>query len=625
MSSIFQHQPAEPRPLVSDYGRMARTAIAAAGTFFFLLTHSLILAIVGGAGAGILTWYFPDLRLRRRVIAILCHVSSSRAHDRFVQLAIQILGSPAHVRRYRHLLWHIARRRKHPCSHTLEILEKILTQKPTADTIEPARKVAMYLDDQKTTIRQNATTHLIRYLSEKVTDQTIIVLYGYSTVICTALATVRPFPGRVILVKDQENIPHSHQEHEAVTKRLKSMGRQPIPIPLRDAPEKALARKLELTDRDGSSVKRHDAPTIVLLGCETYATDGTVFLPPRMEDSGVLSFLRAVEDAIPKRKQKLELLIVGDILRMRPQLTPAEHQEVTPPLIYSFKTVPKFILYILTGKERFLPSTQVSLRRVDPKHITAVVDDSGIHPPTAVEEFKSALHAWMQKLWRVQGPADPGFINSCDAYILDMRGVLSNDELDHHHAFDSLVRDFKCTLPKHIYEEHCLGRGDHEAVDNLIAVGLITGDRQELVQKKRKHFRTSTRGQAKPYHHAVELVKLLAARDKRLFLVTSSPAEDVKRFIDGAGLGFAFNGQNTYTDLTPETREDTYKKIIRASGFPPQNIAVIDDSPANLKLARSLRLRTIGVLTTHTDLYSADDVVHSVDDLYTKIEPPPMY
>src|SRR5262249_47596234 len=140
------------------------------------------------------------------------------------------------------------------------------------------------------------------------------------------------------------------------------------------------------------------------------------------------------------------------------------------------------------------------------------------------------------------------------------------------------------------YRSWCLGKCDEEGIERLVQEGRLSGNIPDLLARKQEYYLRYHGSQPKLYSGATALVHALAARGKQLYLVTASAAADVERILTDAGLDQVFPPNRRRVGVRSTERDTLYHDLVGAMELEPGQVAVVDDSPANLLLAQSLRL-----------------------------------
>ena len=586
-------------------------------------TRVVKLAIVGGAIlAGIIFWVFMPV-VRHRLAALhVCHnVSASGCHDQFLALARRLCQSEKRARHHWHVLQHIAVRRKHPNARTLHRMNEELPGGLTEEGIRRVHGVVRYITEAKARTRTEVRRHVREYLSTAMRQHTYLVLFGFSQAICEALKELPETRDRtVLLVEDKQYGARSYREHARARRALRKTR-----LDVYTVKYKYVARLFSddqviiPVGRLGwrAVTLRRDRTMLVMIGCEAYATDGDVLIPAEMGETvnDTSTFIELVHDARTKLKSRVKLIVVSESYKLHRAFDGGD-ASVYPPIGYGPRSWLKIARYLSTGKPEHLPGMPVRLVTIRPPDVTMVIDDTGRH---SVKGGKADLHdsirAWETMTQAPNAPADLGFLETCDTYVFDMNGVLVNDEHDHFAAFAELARAHRKSLTHDEYEDWCLGRSDVDGIRRIRAEKHLSGTVEELLQQKQAYYLRYTGPEPKLYPKAEQLIEALVGRGKQVYLVTASSAEDTQRVMAASPLRQYFTEQNTFTDSSGASRTDVYQRVLE-KGHDPETVAVVDDSPENLALARERRMRTIGVATTRPALMRADQVVPNAEGFY---------
>jgi len=576
---------------------------------------TVLAMITAGAGAAI-AWGTPYLRVRWATVELHHDVSAASCHDRFLQLGLLVCASPRRAQRHWAVLENVASHRKHPNTATFAAMNATIAGGITSEALERTRTLLLHIISAKRQVRDAAAQRVRDYLQSVLHEHATLVLYGFSTTACTALRDLEPVPNcTIVIVQDQQYGSASQREHEHALRHLKGVIPTPYVIDFQHAADLFAAnRDATIPTLEGPSfsvpARRH---IIVLLGCETYSTAGTILVPARTNDpnNDTATFLDAVHEARRKAPRFVQLAIASESYKLCHELTVGDTL-VTAPLIYSIKNAGRILRFLLTGEPHLLDTHRVELVSLKSTLLSTIIDDNGEYTPPQLDGLPASLAAWTGKVRAASAPPDPGFAATCDVYIFDMNGVLVDDEHDHQVAFADLVRRQRKTLSLVEYVRHCQGKSDVEGIEALKKAKKLVGSTAHLIRQKQQLYARNTRG-TKLYPKAIELVRHLDGLGKRLYLVTAASAAETQRFLDDAQLHGVF--AKTYAAITTNKHYATYKRVLHHSRVDPHAIVVIDDSPVNIGAAQRLQLRTIGVQTTRRDAVRADQLVDDAEHL----------
>jgi beta-phosphoglucomutase len=193
--------------------------------------------------------------------------------------------------------------------------------------------------------------------------------------------------------------------------------------------------------------------------------------------------------------------------------------------------------------------------------------------------------------------------------IFDLNGVLMDDEPVHFAAFSDVVAERGQVLSYEEYLAHCAGRTDAEGFLNLLSKKPLRGDVSTMVTEKREaYLRCCTRFEDLVLSWAADLAAELDAKGVMCHLVTSSDADVAGFFLKRCALNGIFAGR-TYFEVGGTARLKVYRSVADRARGGAAACLVIDDTPANLVLARRCGLKTLGIATTHPKSSLDADVI----------------
>jgi len=199
-------------------------------------------------------------------------------------------------------------------------------------------------------------------------------------------------------------------------------------------------------------------------------------------------------------------------------------------------------------------------------------------------------------LWDMDGT----LLDSAEYHWVCWRDVLANEgfELTRERFAESFGRRNDATLRAYF--------GDHFPLSEVERLGGI----------KEAHYREMVRTQGVELLPGVgQLLERLEAADWRQALASSASLQNIKTVLEALKISGCFDAIVSAEDVQtgkpdPEVFLVAALRVQAAS----TRCVVIEDSPAGLEAARRAGMRTVGVLSTHTQL-EADLVVRSLEEL----------
>lgn len=188
--------------------------------------------------------------------------------------------------------------------------------------------------------------------------------------------------------------------------------------------------------------------------------------------------------------------------------------------------------------------------------------------------------------------------------IFDLNGVLVEDEPLHERAFANALEPYGVSLTQELYQATILGQTDAQGVALLAAAVGVALPVATIVQSKERLYRELLRAEGSRFvaAGAVLLAEALSGYGLRLALASASPAVEVYTWLDILALDHAplsFDPILT-SESAPGSKPSSavYEAVRKAWGVSSNACVVIDDHPENIRIARALGMRTVGVTST---------------------------
>lgn len=584
-----------------------------------IATTSIALAIILGKGKTILRW---------KELKIYKNFSATKRNNEFIELAKYLYRRPRLANHALDELQEIAYMRRHPNIAIVQQIEQIITNKNALKDFD-RKNILRYLENihpAKQIIRTQVLQNMASFLRD-VDQRTFIVLYGYSSTVCESIIAVHQrLPAPIIIVEDLQYPGTEIREHEKVRQHLANGGIEAEIIKFEDTIKLCSPSATFISHLHGGGMtplpeKRR---MLAIIGCEAVDLYGNVLIPSRREGkSSETAFFKEIftkkeaDDTIVTRQivvvvesNKILETISDDDLNLGSPISPNIFQEAL----------------FLFGYKKSLPHTRNQLVKMSSSELYAIVDDSGIHfPQKGTIDLYSSFHKWK----KLTNQSLPSFLNNnagrilreVETVIFDMNGVLVNDELEHYGAFVHAVREQGGNLIYQEYLQMCSGLSDEEGAINLIREKNLNTSQDDFLAIKQERYSRQVADALPIFQRTVELVEKLSLTGKKIFLVTAASRNEVQRFLEtNTFLKEIFDDDHTFSDVKSNDRKAIFRKIIK-NLTNPRNCVVIDDSPKNIKMAKELDIKTIGIASTYpVESFDADVTSPSPDDLVTLYE-----
>ncbi|MGK7397695.1 MAG: HAD family hydrolase [Candidatus Cyclobacteriaceae bacterium M3_2C_046] len=188
-------------------------------------------------------------------------------------------------------------------------------------------------------------------------------------------------------------------------------------------------------------------------------------------------------------------------------------------------------------------------------------------------------------------------IKKIDAILFDMDGVLVLSEPVHYQAWKNVVKSIG--LPEDILsEEDIIGHTDSKISFNLIDRAQISQDPSALIKKKITAFLNllndgipEVKGRSQFLNYCKERYKLA--------VVSSSSRSEIHSILNASNIAGYFDFYLGYEDSElHKPYPEPYLKAINQLKIKPQNVLVIEDSPAGVNAGKAANARVIGLNTS---------------------------
>jgi beta-phosphoglucomutase len=602
---------------------LAAPVLALSRRLHFSRRGALLILALSLVAFTLINWRRFRLRLQR--LRVLREISSSRCGDHFITLASTLVHHRTPSAKLLAQLHEVASLRKYPNTRILQSLESLAASTVgTRSSPELLGRFLSLLPSAKALTRQEVVQHLATFLTRLSAD-THLVLYGYSSTICDTLTSVASslrIP--IFLVEDlQYGASGSLAEHLRAEKHLRSGGLEPFIVPFAE-----VARLCSPSADFVNTVDHRAIPLasrrrmLALIGCEAVDVRGQVLIPSRLkgqpsETAKFVEVFQAAASRQPVQTPFSQIVVVAESYKVYPLLSGQLCVSRSPLRRSPFRS----FLYLI-GAGRLPRSLEVELVVLSPVDVAAIIDDCGHHAPSGDNiDMARSLAAWEQRtvchVVPTYSPDVSDALRRARTVIFDFNGVLLDDEPVHFSAFSDVVRLQGGNLTFAEYLTECSGRTDSEGIKNLQVHGIIAGATSELLALKRERYRNYAKASTPAaFAGAAELLACLRAAGKTTFIVTSAPRDSVDAFFAAYAPDAVVPAENVYSEIDAARRRETYASILQRSNIRASECVLIDDSPRNVREARDLGFPTIAVTTTHdTSQFEADSIARNIQEI----------
>jgi beta-phosphoglucomutase family hydrolase len=207
--------------------------------------------------------------------------------------------------------------------------------------------------------------------------------------------------------------------------------------------------------------------------------------------------------------------------------------------------------------------------------------------------------------------------NKLEAVIWDMDGVIA-DTIEYH--FQAWKEEFAKKGIDYT-EEHFLrffGQRNDTIIKDALGDEVVPEEMSAINLAKQANFRRRVIGHIRPLPGAVELIKLLYARDIKQAIASSAPAENIEVITRSLGIKNCFQAV-AYGLEVPEGKPSPQIYLLAAKklGVKPANCIVFEDAIAGVEGARRGGMKCVAVTNSHPmeKLKQADSVVQTLEDV----------
>jgi beta-phosphoglucomutase family hydrolase len=201
------------------------------------------------------------------------------------------------------------------------------------------------------------------------------------------------------------------------------------------------------------------------------------------------------------------------------------------------------------------------------------------------------------------------------AVLWDLDGVLVDTASFHFQAWQELFQSVGKGFAEADFRRTFGLRND--AILRDVLGELAPAEVERLAQRKEELYRDKVSGRVAAIPGAMELLRRLQQRGRKMAIVSSTPRENVRVVLRSLGLEGVFEAVVAEEDA-PRGKPDPQGFLVAAErlGVGPGECVVIEDAPGGVEAAKRAGMRCIGVTTSRPReaLAGADLVVDRLEE-----------
>jgi beta-phosphoglucomutase len=213
------------------------------------------------------------------------------------------------------------------------------------------------------------------------------------------------------------------------------------------------------------------------------------------------------------------------------------------------------------------------------------------------------------------------------AVIFDFDGVITDSEILHFRAFNTVLAKHGFELTKQEYYKTYLGLSDADCFKALVGEGRLHVQEshiQGLIQQKTKVFEQLARSEGRIIEGVREFLQMLSQNRVPTAICSGALRAEIELILEGARLRSYFDVIVSAEEVKrgkpdPQGFLLALKKLNkqRVKPISPGHCVVIEDSHWGLQAAKAAKMRSIAVTNTYEadQLKEADKVVDRLSDL----------
>ena len=187
------------------------------------------------------------------------------------------------------------------------------------------------------------------------------------------------------------------------------------------------------------------------------------------------------------------------------------------------------------------------------------------------------------------------------AVIFDLDGTLTNSDKVHFQVFQRLFAERGISLDRALYRQKVSGRQNAAILADFLP-DLSETEVEAFSADKEAAFRDAAKGNLTPLAGLPELLAQLESQELPVAVVTNAPPENADFMLKELGLSDTFSPVVISEEL-PRGKPDPlpYQTALDKLSIAAEEAIAFEDSAAGIRSAVGAGIKTIGVMTTHSE------------------------
>ena len=192
------------------------------------------------------------------------------------------------------------------------------------------------------------------------------------------------------------------------------------------------------------------------------------------------------------------------------------------------------------------------------------------------------------------------------AVIFDLDGTLTNSDKVHFQVFQKLFAERGISLDRALYRQKVSGRQNAAILADFLP-DLSKAEVEAFSADKEATFRAAARGNLTPLAGLPELLAQLKSQALPVAVVTNAPPKNADFMLKELGLSDTFSPVVIGEEL-PRGKPDPlpYQTALDKLSIAAEEAIAFEDSAAGIRAAVGAGIKTIGVMTTHSEAELTD-------------------
>ncbi|HSW97355.1 MAG TPA: HAD family phosphatase [Candidatus Saccharimonadales bacterium] len=186
--------------------------------------------------------------------------------------------------------------------------------------------------------------------------------------------------------------------------------------------------------------------------------------------------------------------------------------------------------------------------------------------------------------------------------LFDMDGTMVDNTAYHKKAWEEFYKVHHMQFPDKDFRMKFSGKNNKQIFQMIFGENISDEDINKFADEKELMYRKLYASNIKPIKGLFEFIEKLKKKDIKIAVATTAIKENRDFILKELGLNNAFDAIIGYEDIIKgKPNPEIFLKAAAALHIKPESCIVFEDAPSGIEAAKRAGMKTVGVVTSHTN------------------------